>query len=193
MQFYFFWLSISTLPKPSNRIKSTPSEWSRMTAVAGHMAAKSLSDNLLGILGKGCKGQFKVDGWMNIECRTNWEGLKRDSERTRTGPEGSQKEPKWVKQLPRRDEKRVCDKSIRFSLSKWWCNGQGTRGQSWLVKAICGLLSEPVVRTWWKSVTKTLCFSIRPLSVRTDFGLDLGVKLLPVTGSSAGGKVTPSN
>ena len=29
--------------------------------------------------------------------------------------------------------------------------------------------------------------------VRVDFGTEIGVKLLPVTGSSAGGKVTPSN
>ena len=29
--------------------------------------------------------------------------------------------------------------------------------------------------------------------VRVDFGTDFGVQLLPVTGSSAGGKLTPSN
>ena len=29
--------------------------------------------------------------------------------------------------------------------------------------------------------------------VRVDFGTEIGVKLLPVTGSSAGGKLTPSN
>ena len=40
---------------------------------------------------------------------------------------------------------------------------------------------------------KNIVFFHPSVVVRVDFGPDLGVKLLPVTGSSAGGKVTPSN
>ena len=36
--------------------------------------------------------------------------------------------------------------------------------QSRLVKAIRGLLSEPVVRAWWTNFTKTLCFFMRDSS-----------------------------
>ena len=62
---------------------------------------------------------------MNIDCKTDEEGLKRGEERIKVGPEGSQKELKRVKLSPRRDEKRVCNKSIVLYQSGWGCTREG--------------------------------------------------------------------
>ena len=57
------------------------------------------------------------------------------------------------------------------------------------MRALFGACGASVVNECYKN----LVFFHRFVIVRVDFGPDLGVKLLPVTGSSAGGKVTPSN
>ena len=53
------------------------------------------------------------------------------------------------------------------------------------------------LRACGASVVKAKCTLIENFHtfhvVRVDFGTEIGVKLLPVTGSSAGGKLTPSN
>ena len=57
------------------------------------------------------------------------------------------------------------------------------------MRTLFGACGANVVSECYKNI---VFFHARAF-VRVDFGPDLGVKLLPVTGSSAGGKLTPSN